>query len=77
MCSSDAGSSASEPGSVGKPADPVWLSFDKVFVTNSAGELIAQSRSNKLHRKCQGCGKELKSCNMKVGEEHLLNCKKA
>ena len=45
-------------------------------MTNSAGKLIAQSHSNRLHRKCQG-GKELKSCSVKVGQERLLNCKKA
>ena len=46
MSSSHAGRSASKPGSLGKPADLVKEAFDKLYVTNSAGWLIAQSNSN-------------------------------
>ena len=60
MSSSNAGSCASKSGSVGKPNDPVWQWFDKVDETNSAGELFAVGTTNRLHRKRQGCKKELK-----------------
>ena len=55
-----AGSRASKSGSVGKPNDPVWQWFDKVYETNPAWELFAVGTSNRLHRKRQGCKKELK-----------------
>lgn len=77
MSSSDAGSSVSKPGRAGKPADQVWQCFHKVYVKNANGQSIEQGHSNRSHRLCKGCGTEFKSCTVKVGEDHLLHCKKA
>ena len=76
MSGSDISSSASKSGSAGKPPDKLWQFFDKVLEENADGQQVAQGSSNRLHRICQ-CGKQLNSCTVKNGEEHLLNCSKA
>ncbi len=77
MSESDVSSSASRSGAVGKPPDPCWQFFDKVCEPNALGELIAQGNNNRLHRRCCGCSKVIKSCTVKAGEDHLLTCQKA
>lgn len=77
MSESDVSSSASRSGAVGKPPDPCWQFFDKVCEPNALGELIAQGNNNRLHRRCRGCSKVIKSCTVKAGENHLLTCQKA
>jgi len=77
MSESDVSSSASRSGAVGKPPDPCWQFFDKVCEPNALGELIAQGNNNRLHRRCRGCSKVIKSCTVKAGEDHLLTCQKA
>ncbi|DBA90221.1 TPA: hypothetical protein ACH3X1_003519 [Trebouxia sp. C0004] len=50
--------------------------FEKVCEPNALGELIAQGSNNRLHRKCRGCCRVIKSCTVQAGEEHLLICQK-
>ena len=77
MPDSDASSSASKSAAVGKPPDLVWQFFDKVCEPNALGDHIPQGSNNRLHRKCRGCTKVIKSCTVKAGEDHLLSCQLA
>ena len=77
MSESDVSSSASKSEAVGKPPDSCWQFFKKVCEPNALGELIAQGSNNRLHRKCRGCCRVIKSSTVKAGEDHLLTCQKA
>ena len=78
MADSDGSDSIAGSKTIGKPPDLIWKYFDTVAgPVDKCGKPTIQVVNNRAHRKCNGCGKLLKSCTVKAGAEHLNSCAKA